>query len=111
MADRISALEAEKSALISTNVPRDRSATASPNPANDAASAQTRFELAEALRSKGVIEKRLQSAEEELDTLRANNKKDARAIKHLTGQEMMLTRKLKDRDYELEQKKKLVSVS
>ncbi|KAJ3524396.1 hypothetical protein NM208_g12070 [Fusarium decemcellulare] len=109
MADRISALEAEKSGLESI-VASSGKPTAQPiEPSgNDPGVAQLKQDLAEALRSKGVTETRLRSAEEELTKLRSKSKTDTRSIRDLTSDRNSLTTRLKDREYELREKRKLI---
>lgn len=116
MADRISALEAEKAALESraSNVKvgklasgskvGDASATVDPDVA------QLRLDLAESLRSKGVTESRLRTAEEELSKLRTKLKDDSRSIRDLTTERATLTTRLKDREHEIREKRKLLEV-
>ena len=114
MADRISALETERAALESRlmSTGPDKANTTHPSvPAsNDPGVAQLRLELAEALRSRGVAETRLRTAEEELDKLRAKTKGDARSIRDLSAELTTQTTKLKDREYELREKRKLLEV-
>ncbi len=116
MADRISALEAEKSTLeaeLSTspskasaaNTPKDQAAS------NDPGVSQLRLDLAEALRAKGVVEARLRTGEEELTKLRAKSKEDSRSIRDLTSDRTALMTRLKDRDHELREKRKLLEVN
>ncbi|KAF4506340.1 hypothetical protein G6O67_006436 [Ophiocordyceps sinensis] len=113
MADRISALEAEKAALQSR--PPTASTSKNPVPARpgdassgDAGIAQLRLDLAESLRAKGVTESRLRTADEELGRLRAKTKEDARAVKDLTADRTALTFRVKDREHELKEKRKLL---
>ncbi|KAL7791905.1 autophagy-related protein 16 [Trichoderma ceciliae] len=114
MADRISSLEAEKLALESlmAGLGSNRSRSPSLQPgeaaANDPGVAQLRLDLAEALRSRGVAETRLRTAEEELDKLRSKTKQDSRSIKDLTSERTSLATKVNDREYELREKRKLV---
>jgi chromosome segregation ATPase len=118
MADRISSLEAEKVALESliagqgNNNNRSKSPSLQPGEAaaNDPGVAQLRLELAEALRSRGVAETRLRTAEEELDKLRSKTKQDTRSLKDLTTERTSLATKVNDREYELREKRKLVEV-
>lgn len=115
MADRIAALEAEKSSLeiqVSTSSPaaKGASSSAAPSATDDMATAQTRLDLAEALRSKGVSESRLRTAEEELTKFRAKSKEDARSIRDLSLDRTTLTTRLKDREHELREKRKLLEV-
>ncbi|OPB46714.1 autophagy protein 16 [Trichoderma guizhouense] len=114
MADRISSLEAEKLALEShiAGLGNNRSKSPSLQPseaaANDPGVAQLRLDLAEALRSRGVAETRLRTAEEELEKLRSKTKQDSKAIRDLTGERTALATKVNDREYELREKRKLV---
>ncbi|EXA45876.1 hypothetical protein FOQG_06099 [Fusarium oxysporum f. sp. raphani 54005] len=109
MADRISALEAEKNGLEAL-VANSGTPTAQPaEPStNDPGVAQLKQDLAEALRSKGVTEKRLRAGEEELMQLRAKHKADTKSIRDLTADRNSLTTRLKDREYELREKRKLI---
>jgi hypothetical protein len=113
MADRISALEAEKAALeaqgaiTSQNAPKGSATEPSKD---DPGLAQLRFDLAEALRSKGVAETRLRVAEEELAKIRVKSKQDTRSLRGLETERVSLTTRLKDREYELREKRKLVEV-
>ncbi|EXA45878.1 hypothetical protein FOQG_06099 [Fusarium oxysporum f. sp. raphani 54005] len=111
MADRISALEAEKNGLEAL-VANSGTPTAQPaEPStNDPGVAQLKQDLAEALRSKGVTEKRLRAGEEELMQLRAKHKADTKSIRDLTADRNSLTTRLKDREYELREKRKLIEV-
>ena len=114
MADRISALEAEKAtleaelsktpAIDTPNTPQEQATS------NDPGSSQLRLDLAEALRAKGVAEARLRSGEEELTKLRAKTKDDSKSIRDLTSDRTALTTRLKDRDHELREKRKLLEV-
>lgn len=116
MADRISSLEAEKLALESLIAGQGNNRSKSPSlqpgeaAANDPGVAQLRLELAEALRSRGVAETRLRTAEEELDKLRSKTKQDTRSIKDLNTERTSLATKVNDREYELKEKRKLVEV-
>ncbi|KAF5614346.1 Autophagy 16 [Fusarium subglutinans] len=109
MADRISALEAEKNGLVGLAV-NSGTPTAQPTEpsTNDPGVAQLRQDLAEALRSKGVTEKRLRTSEEELMQLRAKHKADTKSIRDLTADRNSLTTKLKDLEHELREKRKLL---
>ncbi|KAJ4855308.1 autophagy protein 16 (ATG16) domain-containing protein [Trichoderma breve] len=114
MADRISSLEAEKLALeahiagLGNNRSKSPSLQPSEAAANDPGVAQLRLDLAEALRSRGVAETRLRTAEEELEKLRSKTKQDSKAIRDLTGERTTLATKVNDREYELREKRKLV---
>ncbi|EWY91612.1 hypothetical protein FOYG_08666 [Fusarium oxysporum NRRL 32931] len=109
MADRISALEAEKNGLEAL-VANSGTPTAQPTEpsTNDPGVAQLKQDLAEALRSKGVTEKRLRAGEEELMQLRAKHKADTKSIRDLTADRNSLTTRLKDREYELREKRKFI---
>ncbi|EGX90362.1 autophagy protein Apg16, putative [Cordyceps militaris CM01] len=117
MADRISALEAERSSLeaqlASSGKPPQKNAAggAANSTADTGETAQLRHDLAEALRSKGTTETRLRAAEEELAKLRSKTKEDARSVRSLTADRTALTTRLKDREFELREKRKLVEVT
>ncbi|KID87414.1 Autophagy-related protein 16 [Metarhizium guizhouense ARSEF 977] len=114
MADRISALEAEKVALESRASNVNVGKLASGSKVGDASAtddpdvAQLRLDLAESLRSKGVTESRLRTAEEELSKLRTKLKDDSRSIRDLTTERATLTTRLKDREHEIREKRKLL---
>ena len=112
MADRISALEAEKAALeASLPAPTAQKQTApAALSSDDPGVAQLRLDLAEALRSKGVTETRLRTAEEELDKLRAKTKEDSRALRVLDAERAKLRTSLKDREHEIQERRKLLEV-
>ncbi|KAF1739259.1 Autophagy protein 16 [Beauveria bassiana] len=116
---RISALEAERASLQARKLPSSSSSSsitgkltpdaAAPRPGqDDATTTQLRHDLAEALRAKGATETRLRAAEEELAKLRVKTKEDARSVRDLTSERTALTTRLKDREYELREKRKLV---
>ncbi|KAM0488851.1 hypothetical protein ACHAP7_000898 [Fusarium lateritium] len=109
MADRISALEAEKNGLEALVANSGKTSTQPVEPStNDPAVAQLKQDLAEALRSKGVTEKRLRASEEELVQLRSKQKTDTKSIRDLAADRNSLTTRLKDREYELREKRKLI---
>ncbi|WZH43250.1 autophagy-related protein 16 [Fusarium acuminatum] len=109
MADRISALEAEKNGLEALVANSGKTSTQPTEPStNDPGVAQLKQDLAEALRSKGVTEKRLRASEEELMQLRSKHKIDTKSIRDLTADRNSLTTRLKDREYELREKRKLI---
>lgn len=122
MADRISALQAEIESLHATHkasstpepTPKKKSKKEPPPPEpavdEDSVVARLRLELAEALRSKGVSETRLRTAQEEVDRLQARAKSNEKSIRTLESDNSTLTRKLNDRDHELREKRKLVEV-
>jgi chromosome segregation ATPase len=109
MADRISALEAEKASLESALATSGKPTTAQPTESTTD-NPQLRLDLAEALRSKGVMETRLRTAEEELTKLRSRTKGDSKSIRDLASERTMITTRLKDREYELKEKRKLIEV-
>ncbi|KAH7140662.1 autophagy-related protein 16 [Dactylonectria macrodidyma] len=112
MADRISALEAEKSSLESLIATSGKKATQTYKPSsNDPGVAQLKQDLAEALRSKGVTETRLRTTEEELSKLRSRSKNDSKSVRDLTADRSTLTTRLKDREYELREKRKLIEIT
>ncbi|KAG6103094.1 autophagy protein 16, interacts with Atg12p-Atg5p [Claviceps sp. LM219 group G6] len=111
MADRISALEASNAALEAraSKAPKVKASKSGALPTtDDPAIAQLRLDLAESLRSKGVTEGRLRTAEEELTKLRTKTKDDARSVKALSTERALLTTRLKDREHELREKRKLL---
>ncbi|KAG6177851.1 autophagy protein 16, interacts with Atg12p-Atg5p [Claviceps purpurea] len=111
MADRISALEASNAALEAraSKAPKAKASKSGALPTtDDPAIAQLRLDLAESLRSKGVTEGRLRAAEEELSKLRTKTKNDARSVKALSTERALLTTRLKDREHELREKRKLL---
>ena len=113
MADRISALEAEKAALevqVASSGSQAPPATASEASKDDPGVAQLRLDLPETLRSKGVSETRLRAAQEELTKLRSKTKGDTRSLRGLEADVTSLTTRLKDREHELREKRKLVEV-
>ena len=112
--DRIAALEAEKQILAPpTDAPAASTAGSdvpSAGPLTDPIVARLRLELAEALRSQGQLQTRLQTAEGELELLRAKTKSDTKTIRTLTNERNTLVTKVRDRDEELRGKSKLVEV-
>ncbi|KAM5353848.1 hypothetical protein ACJ41O_000498 [Fusarium nematophilum] len=111
MADRISALEAEKAgleSLVAASGKTPAQQPVEPSATTDPGVVQLKQDLAEALRSKGVSETRLRTAEEELTKLRSKTKTDSRSIRDLTHDKSSLTTRLKDREYELREKRKLI---
>ena len=117
MADRISALEAEKAALEArmpgggAKTTQKQGSGEKPSSSDDPGVAQLHLDLAEALRSKGATETRLRAAEEELEKLRSRTKDDSRSLRTLDTERTSLTTRLKDREYELREKRKLIEVS
>lgn len=108
--DRAAALEAEKAANAGTSTQELPSqAPASSAPANDG-TAQTKRELAEALRANGQLKLRIAAAEKELVTLRSKTKTDTTLIEDLSKQRTLLVQKVRDRDEELKGKAKFIVV-
>ncbi|KAH6636369.1 autophagy-related protein 16 [Chaetomium tenue] len=120
--DRVSVLEAENAALQlqSQSQPSAAPTTtkASKPPISDSSDpskgdtpivARLRLELAEALRSKGQFQQRLQESDAELARLRAKTAADSKTLRNLTAERRTLTFKLRDRDEELRVKNKLVA--
>jgi hypothetical protein len=62
------------------------------------------------LRSKGQFQARLKTAEDELDRLRIKTKTDTKAIRELSADNSILNTKLRDREHELREKKRLLDV-
>ncbi|KAL2753274.1 hypothetical protein ACRALDRAFT_1094813 [Sodiomyces alcalophilus JCM 7366] len=124
LADRVAALEAEKDVLAAraaaagtaSETPKSSRKSREPPPStanasdttSDPAIAQLRFDLAEALRSRGALQARLKKAEDEVAELRAKTKSDARAVKELSADRATLLTKLRDREHEIREKRKLV---
>ncbi|WQF75321.1 hypothetical protein CDEST_00335 [Colletotrichum destructivum] len=117
LSDRVAALEAEKEVLRSKITPGDRKPSEKPNttaaavsidPSSDPNVAQLQLQLAEALRSNGTLKDRAKAAEDELQALRSKTKEDARKIRSLAAESTALTTKLRDREHELREKRKLV---
>ncbi|KAJ0165749.1 Autophagy protein 16 [Colletotrichum tanaceti] len=120
LSDRVAALEAEKEVLRSKITPDNKKFSEKPNttaaaaaaisidPGSDPNIAQLQLQLAEALRSNGTLKDRAKAAEDELQALRSKNKEDARKIRSLAAESTALTTKLRDREHELREKRKLV---
>jgi len=104
--DRTAALEAEKTANPSSSdiAPKD---PAQPSNPSDGI-ARMRSDLAEALRSKGQLQSRLKVAEAELERVKTKNKSDTKLIMDLSGERVVLSTKVRDRDEELRGKAKLL---
>ncbi|KAJ9142041.1 Autophagy protein 16 [Coniochaeta hoffmannii] len=120
--DRVTALEAEKAAFHDSQPSQQQpstsrqppSSTPPPQPSYEASPdtksvSRLRIDLAEALRQKGALQTRLRTAEDELARLRSQTSADGRALRALEAERKTLTRKLRDRDDELREKKKLVA--
>ncbi|KAI6779399.1 uncharacterized protein J7T54_005213 [Emericellopsis cladophorae] len=104
MADRISALEAVKVDLES-QIPSKKATKGKAPAPDDTETAQVRYELAEALRAKGVSDARLRTAEEELGKLRIKTKTDATALKKLEYERNSLRTRLNDLQHEANAKR------
>jgi chromosome segregation ATPase len=125
LADRVSALEAEKAALLiqqqaassstpsrsTSRDPKGKDPTSEPlDPSNDTPLvAKLRLELAEALRARGQFNARLQTAEDELARLRTKTTSDGKTLQELASERKLLARKLRDREEELRAKSKLLA--
>ncbi|KAI2626730.1 autophagy protein 16 [Hypoxylon sp. NC1633] len=115
LADRVAALEAEKVAWqtsaqqpSSSEKPSSGKAAAAATDKSDSSVAQLKFDLAEALRSKGQLQSRLKTAEDELQKLRSKTKVDSKRISDLTIERNALLAKLRDRNEELVGKNKML---
>lgn len=116
LADRVASLEAEKAVLLQqqkapSSSPTTAATSTNPDTAaapSDAATAQLRLDLAEALRSRGELLAKQQKADEELRTLRARTKADDRRVRELTAERNGLAAKLRDRTEELLGKNRLL---
>ncbi|OTA98864.1 hypothetical protein M426DRAFT_325660 [Hypoxylon sp. CI-4A] len=116
LADRVAALEAEKVAWqtskppsLSEKPPSGKAPAKTTEPTNsDPSVAQVKSDLAEALRSKGQLESRLKTAENELKNLRSKTKVDAKRISDLTTERNSIRTKLRDRNEELVGKNKML---
>jgi chromosome segregation ATPase len=104
MADRISALEAEKAALES-QIPNKKTAKGKTTVSDDTVTAQIRYELAEALRAKGVSDARWRAAEEELRKLRTKTKSDSTTLKRMEAERDALRTRLNDLQHEASAKR------
>ena len=113
MADRISALESEKAMLLANSPTKEATITGKAGElrTDDAEITQLRLDLASSLRSKGTTEARLRSSDEELIKLRTKTNVDSRSLKSLNSEVTTLTTRLKDREHELREKRKLLEVS
>lgn len=73
--------------------------------------AMVRQDLVEAQRSRGEVETRLRAVTIELDKLQLKSKAESLRISELTAERIALSKKLRDRDEELQGKSKLLEVS
>lgn len=112
LTDRVAALEAEKEALAATTKPPAKGGAKAVAPVDgaDPVAAQLRFDLAEALRSKGSLQTRAKKAEDELVDLRNKAKTDTHELRALTSEKAALVTKLRDREHEIKEKRKLIEV-
>ncbi|KAI1094753.1 autophagy protein 16 [Rostrohypoxylon terebratum] len=116
LADRVATLEAEKAVwkASSKQQPSERpssgkaTATTETTTNSDPSVAQLRLDLAEALRSKGQLQSRLKTAEDELLKLRTKTKVDTKRISDLTIERNAIAAKLGDRNEELIGKNKML---
>ncbi|KAI3530785.1 autophagy protein 16 [Colletotrichum filicis] len=128
LSDHVAALEAENQVLKSQTAPgkknklttSEKSNNILPTPttettrsspsssSSDPTIAQLQLQLAEALRSNGTLKDRAKQAEDEAQTLRTKHKDDAKKVRSLTAENTVLTTKLRDREHELREKRKLV---
>ncbi|KAI1374704.1 autophagy protein 16 [Hypoxylon crocopeplum] len=118
LADRVAALEAEKAvwqaSIKSPPAPSEKpsagksTAVADTTGSSDPSVAQLKMDLAEALRSKGQLQNRLKTAEDELRKLRSKTKVDTKRISDLTIERNTLLSRLKDRNEELVGKSKML---
>ncbi|KAI0881973.1 autophagy protein 16 [Annulohypoxylon maeteangense] len=117
LADRIAALEAEKAVWKTSGKQQSSSekpssskapATTDTTTNSDSSVAQLRLDLAEALRSKGQLQNRLKTAEDELQKLRTKTKVDTKRISDLTIERNAIAAKLGDRNEELIGKNKML---
>ncbi|KAK1466096.1 autophagy protein 16 [Colletotrichum cuscutae] len=127
LSDHVAALEAENQVLKSQTAPgknnklttseksnnilptpTTETTNSSPSSSSDPTIAQLQLQLAEALRSNGTLKDRAKQAEDEAQTLRTKHKDDAKKVRSLTAENTVLTTKLRDREHELREKRKLV---
>ena len=71
---------------------------------------QARQDLAEAQRSKTILQIRLQEATQEFEKLRLQSRNDGKRISDLAIEKASVSKKLKDRDEEIRGKAKLLEV-
>ncbi|PKS13264.1 hypothetical protein jhhlp_000035 [Lomentospora prolificans] len=117
LVDRVASLEAEKAALEKAvpptpNVPAGKKSRKEPEPTSagdDYVVVQLQRDLSEALRSKGFHEQRAKTAEAELEKLKNSFKNNDRMVRELTAERNRIMTKLKDRDHELREQRKLSS--
>ena len=110
----MSVLEAEKAVLERSATPStpltDKPRHAPPQPPppptdEDTLVAHLQRDLAE-----GYFEAKAKAAEADLDKARTANKEDSRSLKELMAERQKILTKLKDRDHELREQRKLSAV-
>ncbi|KFX87889.1 hypothetical protein O988_09238 [Pseudogymnoascus sp. VKM F-3808] len=107
LADQTAALEAKVSANPSSPIPTSPG-NDTPGLANQDEGAQVKSDLAEALRAKGQLQRRLKVTEETLEGLKVRAKADSTLIRDLSAERVQLILKVKDRDEELRGKTQLL---
>ncbi|OBT56090.1 hypothetical protein VE04_04165 [Pseudogymnoascus sp. 24MN13] len=107
LADQTAALEAKVSANSSSPIPTSPGDDA-PGLSNQEGVAQVKSNLAEALRAKGQLQRRLKVTEETLEGLKTRAKADSTLIRDLSAERAQLVLKVKDRDEELRGKAQLL---
>jgi len=107
LADQTAALEAKVSTNSSSPIPTSPGNDA-PGVSNQDEVAQVKSDLAEALRAKGQLQRRLKVTEETLEGLKTRAKADSTLIRDLSAERAQLILKVKDRDEELRGKAQLL---
>ncbi|KFY48672.1 hypothetical protein V495_01132 [Pseudogymnoascus sp. VKM F-4514 (FW-929)] len=107
LADQTAALEAKVSANPSSSIPTSPG-NDTPGLANQDEGTQVKSDLAEALRAKGQLQRRLKVTEETLEGLKVRAKADSTLIRDLSAERVQLILKVKDRDEELRGKTQLL---
>lgn len=109
LADQTAALEAKVSANSSSPIPTSRGNDA-PGLNSQEEVAQVKSDLAEALRAKGQLQRRLKVIEETLEGLKTRAKADSTLIRDISAERAQLILKVRDRDEELHGKAQLLVV-
>lgn len=109
LADQTAALEAKVSTNSSSPIPTSPGNDA-PGVSNQDEVAQVKSDLAEALRAKGQLQRRLKVTEETFEGLKTRAKADSTLIRDLSAERAQLILKVKDRDEELRGKAQLLVV-
>ncbi|KFY58351.1 hypothetical protein V496_06181 [Pseudogymnoascus sp. VKM F-4515 (FW-2607)] len=107
LADQTAALEAKISANSSSTITTTPGNDA-PSLSNQEEAAQVKSDLAEALRAKGQLQRRLKVTEETLERLKTRAKADSTLIRDISAERAQLILKVKDRDEELRGKTQLL---